>query len=219
MKTLCKTLLMLIAALALVACRKEDANKDYGFPKVYIPQATVTGIDNTYPIPLGPFYRHSVYTCSYDRQSGKLEIVLGVIRSGYFARQPAYSVSLGVSSAETTRKLEEYDKAGTPAAALSTSLCTLPDKISVPEGESGATCKLAVDLKALSQQRSSIYADGQYKLLVLGLEISQIQGPADYVLADQYTSVVVVLDLGSEHWDSVPADKPESEVRSLFPFD
>lgn len=218
MKTLCK-ILLIIAAVAFSACRKEDANKDYGFPKVYIPQATVTGIDNSYPIPQGPFYRNSVYTCSYDRQSGKLEIVLGVIRSGYFARQSAYSVSLGVSSAETTRKLEEYANAEIPAAALSPSLCTIPDKISVPEGESGATCRIAVDLKALSQQRAAIFEGGRYKLLVLGLEISQLQGPADYVLADQYTSVVVVLDLGSEHWDSVPADKPESEVRSLFPFD
>lgn len=218
MKTLFKTLLF-VAAVALAACRKEDANKDYGFPKVYIPQATVTGIDNTYPIPLGPFYRNSVYTCAYDRQSGKLEIVLGVIRSGYFAKQPAYSVSLGVSDTETSRKLEEYAKAGTPAAALSTSLCTIPGSISVPEGESGATCKIGVDLRALSQQRASIYEDGTYKLLVLGLEISRIQGPAEYTLADQYTSVAVVLDLGSEHWDSVSADKPESEVRTLFPFD
>ena len=218
MKTLFKTLL-LILALVSVACRKEDANKDYGFPKVYIPQATVSGIDNTYLTPQGPFYRNSVYTCAYDRVSGKLEIVLGVIRSGYFAKQPAYSVSLGVSEAETSRKLEEYAKGGTPAAALPTSFCTIPGSISVPEGESGATCKVAVDLKALAGQRSSIYAGGQYKLLVLGLELSNLQGPAEYTLADQYTSVVVVLDLGSAHWDGVDADKPESEVRKLFPFD
>ena len=192
---------------------------DYGFPKVYIPQATVTGLDNSYPIPLGPLYRNSTYSCSYDSASGKLGIALGVIRSGYLAKQQAFTVDLGVSREQTDSKLEQYAAADTPAAELPQSVCTIPDKISVEEGNNGGTCTVQVDLKALSSQRSFLYVDGVYKLLVLGLEISNLVGPAGYELADNYTSVVIVLDLGSSEWDAVSSDKPESQIRKLFPLD
>ena len=211
--------LVLIALVVLTSCEKDDATKDYGFPKVYIPQATVTGLDNSYPIPLGPFYRNSTYSCSYDDASGKLGIALGVIRSGYLSKQQAFTVDLGVSGEQTDRKLAEYAAAGTPAAELPQSVCTIPGKISVEEGNSGGTCSVQVDLKALSSQRSSLYVDGMYKLLVLGLEISNVSGPGGYELADNYTSVVIVLDLGSPEWDAVETDKPESQVRRMFPLD
>lgn len=219
MKALYKTFLLTLGLAFLTACGKEDAVKDYGFGRVYIPQATVTGIDNSYPIPLGPFYRNSVYCCSYNQDNGMLDIAVGVIRAGYFAHQEAYSVSLGATEALTAAKLKALEEAGTPAAALPVDVCSIPGSLSVPEGESGATCKVRVDLKALAARRASFYADGQYRKLVLGLEISGLNGPDSYSLADQNTSVVILLDLGSEHWDSVSADKPESQVRSLFPFD
>lgn len=214
-----KLYIIILLAFAIVSCGTNDATADYGFPKVYIPQATVTGLDNSYPIPSGPFYRNSVYTCSYNKESGKLEIALGVIRSGHFAHQQAFSVDLGVSAAETARKLGEYAASGVAAAELPVSVCDIPGKISVSEGNSGGTCVIGVDLKALSAGRAGIYDSGQYKLLVLGLEISNLTGASDYSLADNYTSVVIVLDLGSAEWDNVAADKPESEVRKLFPFD
>lgn len=209
-----KIILTAALSLALCACGKEDANKDYGFAKVYIPQATVTGIDNSYPIPMGPFYQNSKYTCSYSKETGKLDIVVGVIRSGYFAVQKGYSVSLAASAELTAEKA-----AAVEGVALPTSVCTIPGTISVPDGESGATVKVGIDLKALASQRSTFYSGGEYKKLILGLEISNLHGPSDYTLADSNTSVAIVLDLGSEHWDSVPAGKPEAEVRTLFPFD
>ncbi len=199
----------------LAACSENDATKDYGFAKVYIPQATVTGLDNSYPIPSGPFYQNSVYTCTYDKQSGILQVALGVIRSGYFSQQKAFSVDLGVSAAETSRKLAEYTEKGTPAAALPQDLCTIPGKISVEAGNSGGTCYIGIDMKKLALQQTSLYTGTEYKLLVLGLEITN---PTEYELADNYTSVVIVLDLNSQHWDNVAEDKPESDIRSLFPI-
>lgn len=214
MKNIVK-ILGLALVLLLPACQADDATKDYGFAKVYIPQATVTGLDNSYPIPLGAFYQNSVYTCRYDKQSGRLQIALGVIRSGYFARQQAFTVDLSYSQEATQEKLAAYAGKGTPAEALPESICTIPGKISVPEGESGGTCYVEVDMKALAARQASLYVNGVYKLLVLGLEISN---PTAYELADNYTSVVIVLDLGSEHWDNVAEDKPESEIRNLFPI-
>jgi len=214
MKSIYKTLFLALA-LAVTACQQNDATMDYGYAKVYIPQATVTGLDNSYPIPSGPFYQNSVYTCAYDKQSGILKIALGVIRSGYLNEQKAFSVNLAACPAETSRKLTEYSEKGTPAAELPSSVCTVPSKISVEAGSNGGTCYVEVDMKALAAQKASLFDGTQYKLLVMGLEITN---PTLYELADNYTSVVIVLDLNSEHWDSVAADKPESEIRNLFPI-
>lgn len=203
-----KIILTAALSLTLCACGKEDANKDYGFAKVYIPQATVTGIDNSYPIPLGPFYQNSKYTCSYSKETGKLDIVVGVIRSGYFATQSGYSVSLG-----------KFTPSGAEGVEMPADVVSFPSSIVVPDGESGATVKVSVDLKALATKRASFYASGVYQIVYLGLEISNLQGPAEYALAGSNTSVVIKLDMGSEHWDSVDAGKPEAEVRTLFPFD
>ena len=218
MKTLYKILLLTIALIAAGACQKSDATKDYGFAKVYIPQAGVTGLDNSYPIPLGPFYQNRDYCCKYDPATGMLQIVVGVIRSGYFSQQAGYKASLGLCKSETDRKLAEYAAKVIPAMELTPEYCTIPAAIEVKQGQSGETCYVGVDMKALSLQRTSLVSDGRYKLLVLGLEISQLSGPAEYQLADKNTSVVVVLDLNSQHWDTVSSDKPESEVRNLFPL-
>lgn len=218
MKTLSKIILLTLALIAAGACQKSDATKDYGFAKVYIPQAGVTGLDNSYPIPLGPFYQNRDYCCKYDPATGMLQIVVGVIRSGYFSHQAAYRVNLGPCQSEADRKLAEYAAKEIPATELTPDLCTIPATIEVKQGQSGETCYVDVDMKALALQRTALMSDGRYKLLVLGLEISQLSGPAEYELAAKNTSVVVVLDLNSQHWDTVSSDKPESEVRNLFPL-
>ena len=214
MKHIHKILFVALAA-ALCSCQMDDANKDYGFAKVYIPQATVTGLDNTYPIPLGPFYQNSDYTCRYDAASGRLKIALGVIRSAYLSRQEAFRVNLGESREQTLRKLAEYEAKGIAAQALPSELCSFPSTIEVEAGTNGGTCYVEVDMVALARQRESLLTADGYKLLVLGLEISN---PTRYELAESNTSVVIVLDLGSDHWDKVSSDKPESEIRKLFPI-
>ncbi len=207
MKTLYKILPVLALFFAFAACEENDATRDYGFAKLYIPQATVTGLDNSYPIPLGPFGQNSVYTCKFDNGTGILDIEVGVIRSGYYAEQKGYSVDLKVSDTETADKLAAYSEAGTPAAELPAAVVTVPSKITVPAGQSGEAVYVSVDLKALALQKTSLWVTDKYKLLVLGLEISN---PTEYELADNNTSVVIVLDLNSEYWGA--------EVRTLFPM-
>ena len=95
-------------------------------------------------------------------------------------------------------------------------MCTIPGKISVKQGNNTGTCYLTVDLQALSAQASSLLVDGQYKLLVLGLEIAN---PTEYELAESNTKVVIVLDLNSPEWDDAAEKKlPEGGVRTLFPI-
>lgn len=207
-------LAMAAMAFILAGCEPSDANKDYGFPKIYIPQATVTGMDNSYPIPNGPLDQNKTYVCNF--KDGKLNIALGVVRAGALAEEKAFSVDLKVSEEETAKKIAEYDANDTPAAELPAGVCTIPEKISVKEGENTGTCYVTVDLQSLSSQASTLLVDGKYKLLVLGLEIAN---PTAYELAETNTSVIIVLDLNSEEWDDALAKElPEGGVRTLFPL-
>lgn len=207
-------LAMAAMAFILAGCEPSDANKDYGFPKIYIPQATVTGMDNSYPIPNGPLDQNKTYVCNF--KDGKLNIALGVVRAGALAKEKAFTVDLKVCESETDRKIAELESNGTPAAELPVNLCTIPDKISVKEGENTGTCYVTVDLQELAKQASSLLVDSKYKSLVLGLEIAN---PTAYELAETNTKVIVVLDLNSEEWDDALTKKlPEGGVRTLFPL-
>lgn len=212
-----KNLLFLALAamtFTFASCEPGDAEKDYGFPKIYIPQATVTGLDNTYPIPNGPLDQNKSYVCNF--KDGKLNIALGVVRAGAIAKEKAFTVDLRVSEPETERKIAEYEGKDTPVAKLPVDLCSIPGKISVTAGENTGTCYVTIDLAALSSQASSLTVDGSYKLLVLGLEISN---PTEYELAESNTSVVIVLDLNNAEWDNaLAAELPEGGVRTLFPL-
>lgn len=207
-------LVMGVAAFILAGCEPSDAEKDYGFPVIYIPQATATGLDNTYPVPNGPLDQNKSYVCRFA--NGKLDIALGVVRAGAIADEKAFTVNLNICDTETDRKIAEYEGKGTPVTGLPVNLCNIPDKISVKAGDNTGTCYVTVDLEALSSQASSLMTDGRYKLLVLGLEISD---PTEYELAQTNTSVVIVLDLNSSEWDDAEeAGLPEGGVRKLFPL-
>lgn len=195
MKKILITILAVIAVFVLASCEKGDSQKDLGFPVIYIPQATVTGLDNSYPVPAGPLNQYT--SCNCIVQDGKLNIIVGVSRAGFIAEKKGYSVSLGECQSETDRKLAEYQEKGTPAMALPAGTYSFPAKIEVPDGESEATCFVTVDLAALAAHKYDIFTDGGCKLLVLGLEISN---PSTYELAKTNTSVVVVIDPASEHW-------------------
>lgn len=211
-----KILLLLAFALpvsVLVGCEPADSSKDYGFAKIYIPQATVSGLDNTYPIPLGSFGQNSTYACYFE--DGSLHIALGVVRAGYISDAAGFSVDLGLSDPETERKLAEYAEKDTPAMEMPSDICTVPGKITAEDGKNTGTCYVTFDMEALAARQSELVEDGRYRLLVLGLEISN---PTRYELADTNTSVVIVLDLNSSHWDNIAENLPESEVRNLFPL-
>ena len=199
MKKIFINILAVVAAFALSGCEKGDSQKDLGFPVIYIPQATVTGLDNTYPVPAGPLDQYT--TCNCKVEDGKLNVIIGVLRSGFIADRKAYSVSLGECPSETQVKLDGYAEAGIPAMALPAGTYSIPSKIEVPAGENGATCYVSIDLAALAAHKTQITADGGMKLLVLGLEISN---PTQYSLAEKNTSVVMVIDPASEHWGEKP---------------
>lgn len=192
-------ILVVFAAFSLIGCEKGDSQKDLGFPVIYIPQATYTGLDNTYPVPAGPLNQYT--TCNCNVKDGKLNVIIGVLRSGFVAERKAYSVNLGECPSETQSKLDGYADAGTPAMALPVGTYSIPSKIDVPAGENGATCYISIDLAALAAHKNEIAQGEGFKLLVLGLEISN---PTQYSLAEKNTSVVMVIDPASEYWGETP---------------
>lgn len=216
MKLIRNISIVLALALAFTACEEADSVKDLGFPVIYIPQATVTGLDNSYPIPLGPLNQHTNYCCRYDGTTGNLDINLGVLRAGFIKDQKAFSVDLRTCPEQTQKKLDEYaaKEVPVPAVAIPAEVCTIPEKISVEAGKNSATCYVSVNIKELAKQQASLLAVNTYKLLVLGLEIAN---PTTYELAENNTSVVIILDLNSENWDGLDPSVPESAVRGLFP--
>lgn len=199
MKKILFNLLTVLSAFALISCEKGDSEKDLGFPVIYIPQATVTGLDNTYPVPAGPLDQFT--TCNCKIEDGKLNVIVGVLRAGFIADKKAYSVNLGECPSETERKLAEYAESGTPAMALPAGTFSVPSKIDVPSGENGATCYVSIDLASLASHKAEIAQGEVSKLLVLGLEISN---PTNYSLAETNTSVVMVIDPASEYWGEKP---------------
>lgn len=202
-----------IASIFACACQKSDANKDYGFPLIYIPQATVTGLDNSYPIPNGPIGQSSNYVCKYNEKTGTLDIALGVVRSGYISNAKGFTVKLRTSNELTDLKLDELLQKSSSAVALPLKYCTIPEIIEVAPGKNSGTCYVSIDMKGLSSE--SLYDGSEYKRLVLGLEIYE---PSAYELAQSNTSVVIIVDLNSTHWDNVAENLPESAIRDLFPI-
>lgn len=196
MKKILINILTVLAAFAITSCEEGDSEKDLGFPVIYIPQATVTGLDNSYPVPAGPLSQYTSCNCSIS--DGKLNIIVGVQRAGFISDKKGFSVSMGECQSETDRKLSEYTEAGTPAMALPSGTYSIPSKIDVPAGESEATAFVTVDLGALAAHKDEIVGADGASLLVLGLEITN---PTAYTLADTNTSVVLVIDPASAYWE------------------
>lgn len=199
-------MLALAMAFSFTACEPSDSEADLGFPVIYIPQATVTGLDNSYPIPNGPLNQNTAYVCKFDKQSGKLDIALGVIRAGFIKNAKGFSVSLVLNEGEADAKKSSLIAAGTPAMVIPASACSIPDKITVESGENSGTCYVSVDVKALA--KVNVPENGIYQKMVLGLKI---ENPSEYSLADKNTSVVVIIDPNDANWDLLP------EFKAIFP--
>lgn len=171
-------LIVLVVFSISMGCQKGDGEKDYGFPYIYMPQAMVSGgLDNYYSVPAGG----GEYSYNFNVEEGKLNVILGVLRSGKVSNE-AYSVS--VNSMDPSAD----ELAAVGAALMPSGIYTLPQTVEVPADKSGEAFYLSVDAEAL---KSGAY-DGQ-KLAV----IVEISNPSNFELAEDGTSVVVILDVNS----------------------
>lgn len=202
----------LLLAIMFASCEESDSEKNIGFPKIYIPQATITGLDNSYPVPNGAFGQNTSYNCFY--KDGILNVALGVVRSGYINNAKGFSVTVETSPDETAQKISQLEGNGDAAIQIPSGIYQLPAKVEVQAGNNTGTFYLPVNLRELADSSVSLSENDKWKKLVLGVKITN---PTRYELSETNTSVLVIIDLNSDHWDNVDADAAESEVRMLFP--
>ena len=180
--------LAVICTLMMTGCQEGDGDADYGFPYVYIPQATFTGLNNFYPVP-GGSGDYSTLTYKVEKQGNTpttLNVLLGVLRSGKFSDAGGFTVNVDVLSGMTSEMIASGEI--TDAVALPSSMYTIPNKVSVESGSNNASFYLSVDIGKLM--------DGTYngKNLVLAVGISNPE-PKNFLLSETNTSVVVIIDV------------------------
>ena len=176
---------LVLCALVLASCQKGDGDADYGFNYVYMPQATYTGTNNFYPIP-GGSGDYSSLNYKIDKQGNKINILLGVIRSGKLENASKLTVNVGVLADVTNQMVASGEISN--ALAMSSSIYTIPNTASIEADNNSCSFNLSVDINKLM--------DGTYngKNLVLAVGISN-PNPAKYELSDSNTSVVVIIDV------------------------
>lgn len=171
-------LFMLSVGLIFTTCDQEKI--EYGEALIYMPQATTTGGVNTlYSVPSGG----GEMTYNFKAEDGKINIMLGVVRSGTFEGED-YSVDI-VSLKDQTDQMVASGQIRN-AVAMPDDIYSLPTKITTTNSRE-ATFFLSVDSTALINDLSYT---GQNMVLAVG-----IANPTNYALSEKNTVTIVVLDI------------------------
>jgi hypothetical protein len=182
-----KTLILLsITCVITVSCSKDDSKKEYGFSKIFMPQAVINsgGVDNNYIIPSGT--DSSTYNYYVDTKTNKLSVILGASLAG--PSTDAYSVDIQVNN-DTIQKMFTNKVLDTALyKLLPSSMYTLANKLNVAQGARSGTFTLDIDI---SQLKSIIYT-GKY--LVLAVKLAN---PTKYLLNDAISTTIVVLNVNA----------------------
>lgn len=166
-----------LCTLAFASC-KGDGDADYGFGKIYMPQAVSTGgLDNSYAVPSGG----GEYTHNFSVENGTVNIFLGVARSGKLSDAQGFTVEVYVSDTETAAAAAQFGGEPMPSG-----IYTLPSSVTVAAGKSGETFSLSIPAATLQQPE---YA-GAKLVLWVGL-----RNPSAYELAETGTATAVIVDV------------------------
>ncbi len=171
-------LFILCSGLIYTACNEEKM--EYGEAFIFMPQATTTGGVNTlYSIPSGG----GEMTYNFKAENGKINIVLGVMRSGTFAGED-FTVNVVTLKDETDKLIESG--AVRNAVAMPEGIFTLPSQVTV-ENSNEATFYLSVDSVTLI---NDLAYTGQNMVVTVGLA-----NPSKYELAEKNTFANVILSV------------------------
>lgn len=181
--------ILIIAVItgALVgSCEKAASEKEFGFSKIYMPQAIFKsgGTTNNYPVPSGT--DSSTYNYLVDTKDKKLNIILGAALSG--RNSSGFAVDIKVNN-DTVQQLFTANVLDTALYRLMpASMYSLPAKMEVEPGSLSGTFYLSVDIAALKQDE---YAG---KLLVLAV---QLANPDRYELNNAVSTTLVIIDVNA----------------------
>jgi hypothetical protein len=176
MKKLC------LFAFILLACNKEETK--YGITNIFMPQAVNLsgGINANYPVPSG--VDSSTYNYRLDTVNHKIDITLGVSRSGMQANE-AFSVDI-VTNTDTISQLLANATLDATTILMPSSIYELPSSIAVDAGKSEATFDLAIDIEAVKKS--------EYTGKKLALAVS-ISSKGKYAVAPALATTIVIVDV------------------------
>lgn len=171
-------------------CEKEASSLDYGTPVVYMPQSMQAGTATSivYNVPAG--YDSITNNYVIDSPDNKLNIVLGVLRSGKVANK-AFSCAILTNPDTVTTAIANGTLIGNPdptdsVVLLPSSAYSLPATVSVPSGSNQATFYLTVDIAQLKT-----FAGKKVALAVY------LDKPSTYQLSPTNAETIVVIDVNA----------------------
>lgn len=169
--------ILLLLTGFLAACEKDDSKSDFGFTKIYMPQAMATGgINNNYWVPQGI----SPLNYNFKVEGGTVKVILGVLRAGSQAAS-SFNVDV-VAKADTVNQIVQSGLHGSEAIAMPADLYSLPSQVSVPDIE--ATFYLDLDLAKLKTYEG--------KKLILAVSL---QNPSKYEVNPKINTTIVIVDV------------------------
>jgi hypothetical protein len=171
---------VLITAVFL-SCQKGDGDTAYGNTVIYMPQATSTGgLNCNYLVPSGAGI--STYNFQIDSVNHKLNVILGVLRSG---KESAEGYSVDIKADNDTTNLLIANNAISNGVLLPSSSYTLPAKIVVPAGKNSASFYLSINDADLN---NAIYTGKNIALAI------RIANPSNYTLNAKYSKTIVIIN-------------------------
>lgn len=180
-------LCLLAASIFLAGCAKVDSDEAFGVTNIFIPQSTQSGnVNQNYLVPSG--MDSTTYNFKIDKQNNKVNVFLGVSRSGK-AKPEAYSVNV-VAKPDTINTMiangtiKVNPNPTKTVVLLPASAYTLPASVAVPNGQYMQSFSLAIDLAALKT-----YAG---KKVALSFALA---APSKYTLSSTNAKVIIIIDV------------------------
>jgi len=181
--TICFYLIATLGILTMITgCDKNDSRMDYGYTKIYMPQAALANLNV-----LVPSGRDSA-TNNYTIDATRVNVLLGVSRSG---KADAGSYSVGVTVRADT--IAQMITAGTikvdpdrtkDVVLLPADAYNLVQSVSVPDGQTSAPFAVSIDKAKLRT-----YAGKKVALAV------ELTNPSNYSLNKALNKVVIIINV------------------------
>lgn len=163
----------------LAACEKDQSDADFGNTYIYMPQALLSAL--RFNVPAG----NDVSNYNYTVDDSKVNVRLGVLRSGK-SEAESYTVSVKANPDTVATMINNKVLDGATTVVMPSSMYTLPQTVTVADGQLGAGFLLALD-----KAQVKAYAG---KKLALGVVISN---STKYTINPKINKVVVVVDVNA----------------------
>ncbi len=185
MKRIIQLLLaVVITGVATISCEKAASEKEYGFQKIFMPQAIFKsgGTSNNYPVPSGT--DSSTYNYQVDTKDKKLNIILGAAVSG--TGNESFTVDIKVNNDTVQQLLSTNVLDPAVYKLMPASMYSLPANMEVEKGALSGSFNLSVDIAQLKLDQ---YA-GKYLVLAV-----QLANPSLYELNAALSTTIVIIDV------------------------